>query len=536
MYGAGVLRVRETLRAHWPLMLAGFLYLYVFPYLPELRSPNELCRLYQTRALADFGTIEINSVIMRWGYVGDLSRMGTHLFPSKAPLLSYMAVPVYAVLKLLRGGSDRVPELALVYFARLFCTVLPAIFVLVPLRRFLRAYLEPRIADGALLTYAIGTLAYSYAELFMSHTTCAVLAFLSFFVLWRLQRGEWGQDGDGRWLRGREPWYALAGALAGLAIASEYTVALSIVPLAIYGFVTAKRRLRALVWAVAGILPPGAFLAWYHWRAFGSPFETGYKHLNDPGYQGWHTPGFLGITVPDLQSLGLSFFSPLRGLFMLSPVLLLAIPGIVLAWRKRIARAEMVLAAASLVLYTYFTSSFSYASWGWTTGPRHMTSLVPFLMLPVGVCIASLAKQSMLRGAATSLAALSIVNTGLATNLNYIPDSVSNAVHHLVLPLVERGDLANNLLAFVGVPAPASGVVALVALTGAAVGTIWLWRPEARSLAAMGLSAALAGLLFFAQGLLPSYRSTPADEDAVRFLSARATPQPGHASPPLFGP
>ncbi len=519
-------------------MLAAFLYLYIFPYLPDLRSPNELCRLHQTRALADFGTIEINQVIERRGYVGDLSRVGNctfsparprlaescHLYPSKAPLLSFAAVPVYAVLKVLRGGAERVPELALVYFARLFCTVLPALLILAPLRRFLRAYLEPRIADGSVLVYAVGTLAYSYAELFMSHTTCAVLAFACFYSLWRLQRGEWP-----------EPAYAAAGAFAGLAVASEYTVALSILPLAVYGFVTAKRRLRAVAWSLAGIALPAAFLAWYHWRAFGSPFETGYKHLNDVAYQGWHTPGFLGITVPDPQALGLSFFSPLRGLFTLSPVLMLALPGIVLAWRKRIARAEIALAAASFLLYTYFTSSFSYASWGWTTGPRHMTSLVPFLMLPAGVCVAAARRRWALSGAAASLGALSIVNTGLATNLNYIPDSVSNAVHHLVLPLVARGDLANNLLAFVGVPGPASGAVALVALAGAAGGALWLWRPGERVAHSLGVAVGIGAALFFAQGLLPSPQPTNEDRKAVDFLSARAVPRPGSASPPLFG-
>jgi hypothetical protein len=232
----------------------------------------------------------------------------------------------------------------------------------------------------------------------------------------------------------------------------------------------------------------------------------------------------------------MSFFSPLRGLFTLSPILMLAIPGIVLAWRAKVARREIGVAAASLLLYTYFTSSFSYSSWGWTTGPRHMTSLVPFLILPVALCIAAVRRDWRLWAPAAALGPLSIVNTGLATNLNYIPDSVSNSVHHLVLPLIERGVLSNNVLAILGVPSPPSGAVALVAIAASAVGAIWLWKPDVRRWEAMGASAGLCLALFFAQGLLPSQKPTPADEDAVRFLAQRAVPTPGSASPPLFGP
>ena len=39
-----------------------------------------------------------------------------HYYPSKAPLLSFAAAPVYGALKLLHGD---VPELALMFFARL---------------------------------------------------------------------------------------------------------------------------------------------------------------------------------------------------------------------------------------------------------------------------------------------------------------------------------------------------------------------------------------------------------------------------------
>src|SRR3954469_25459631 len=57
----------------WPILLPAFIYVSLFPYLPDLRSPNELCRLYQTRALVDHRAIEINEILRELGPMGDLS-------------------------------------------------------------------------------------------------------------------------------------------------------------------------------------------------------------------------------------------------------------------------------------------------------------------------------------------------------------------------------------------------------------------------------------------------------------------------------
>src|SRR5438552_15789029 len=84
------------------------LYVLAFPYHPGLRSPNELCRLWQTRALVDFGTLSINPALMAYGPVGDLSVKDGRYYPSKAPLLSFAAVPIYALLAAFSGGGAHV--------------------------------------------------------------------------------------------------------------------------------------------------------------------------------------------------------------------------------------------------------------------------------------------------------------------------------------------------------------------------------------------------------------------------------------------
>jgi len=515
------------------LIVAGVGLFAIFPYVPKTRSPNELCRLAQTRSLWDFHTVEINQVLMQLGPVGDLSRFDTyelgravrHYYPSKAPLLSYAAVPVYAILEAVHGngGLHAVPEMELVFFGRVICTLLPALLVLFPLRKFLEAYLEPQLSAALLVAYALGTVCFPYAELFMSHGLTAVELFLVFYVLWRHRRGEMGTPMA----------FGLAGLLAGISVATEYTAALALPPLAIYGLLTTQKdaRIRAAILGVVGVLPAAIFLGWYHWRCFGSPLETGYKHLNNAGYQHWHVGGFLGIGLPEWNAFWRSYADPLRGLFVVSPFLALALPGLWLMRGKPELKPELWLFAALLALYTYFTSSFAYDSWGWTTGPRHMTPLAAFLLLPVGVaCQRAREKGAIWAGAAGGLLALSIINTGLLTQVNYISDCLRNGLHRLAVPLVLSGHLPNSPLSIIGVPNPWAWLPEALALGGGMALCIWALvrtlKGPVGSLAAVGVCLGL----FLIHSQVPYGPNTECEDVTLRNMGNDFDPQPGQAT------
>jgi hypothetical protein len=552
----------QSIRAQWAILIPAFLYLYIFPYMPLLRSPNEICRSYQTRAIVDHHTIEINDVIRELGPIGDLSCVAIahhpdgsidrkpcpaverdrrfaekHYYPSKAPLISVLAVPVYALLKAFR---QNVPEVPLIFFSRLFCTILPAILVLFPVRRFLRAYVSVPVADGLTVTYALGSLAYSYAELYMSHQTTAVLLFSCFYVLWRTGRREWSSAG-----------YALAGFLAGLSVVSEYTAPLGLVPLAVYAIATApgglKGRSEAILLGILGTLPPAIALGWYHQAAFGSPFASGYKFLNDAAYQGWHTGGFLGVGLPDGKALILSFFSPLRGLFVLSPFLLLAFGGFAPRFWREDRRAELALSVGTFLLYAYFTSSFSYDSWGWTTGPRHLTPLVPFLLLPAALFIdedrtarfawwPATNSRGIRSGVAGALACVSIIMTSFLTFLNYIPDPIANAWTQLALAFPLHGYLPQTLGSLAGVANPWAALPAVVgALATSLLVMATLWAPERRvvgAVASIGTLAIAGGLLSIARPV--TRHDVELNAEMVQLLERAFVPKPGQASPPLW--
>jgi hypothetical protein len=147
-------------------------------------------------------------------------------------------------------------------------------------------------------------------------------------------------------------------------------------------------------------------------------------------------------------------------LFALSPVLLLGFGGLGLLWRKRQlsedARAFVIFTLLLVLGYLYFTASFSYASWGWTTGPRHLTVLVPFLLLPAALVLERF-RDSSLRGLLAGLALASILVTGALTSINYIPDDVSDGVFALFVPLLARGNVFPTMLNPLGLPNPGRG-------------------------------------------------------------------------------
>ena len=487
------------------------MYLLVFPYHPALRSPNELCRLWQARALIEDHTLSVNGPLIRYGYVGDLSKKDNLYYPSKAPLLSFLAAPVYAMIR----GQQAPSDVTQVYWSRLFLLVIPSLLFLVLLRRFLLAYLEPALADPVVWTYALGSMAFGYSEIFMSHQLTAVLNFAAFYCAWSIVRG---QLKPRMWL--------VAGAASGAAVAAEYTAALTVIGIAVYVVVALWKDKVALAKAVGGVVLGAApFLGGlmaYHTICFGHPLESGYKNLNDAGYQHWHVGGFLGIRLPYWDAFAFSLFSPRVGLVFITPWLWVVGFGLK---HLRSERPLFVFTVTVLLLNLYFTSAFDHTSWGWTLGPRHLTPMIPFLMLPVGLALKHLREgPKWLFGAACGACALSLATTGALSVVNYIPDSVSNALFGLALPLFNTGYLPPTLFAAFGASAMLPGALALLGLlAGAALVAFWLLRGEPSAQARFGAAAFAIGFLVLLSAIT---RHDEGDQGGLRQMQTSWLIQP----------
>ncbi len=179
----------------------------------------------------------------------------------------------------------------------------------------------------------------------------------------------------------------VCGAFLGAAIATRTISVLFGAPIAFYVISYTWRRQTVLAkklgeaakqfcLLLAGLAPGLALALGYNSYRFGSMLTTGYA-----GWSQLHKvdlfsnpiwKGMLGLTV-----------SPGKGLFFYCPIVLLSILNYkkFLRWKKELAVAiALLLALYSIVLGKYIAWHGDFA-WG----PRYLTVLLPYLILPLGI-------------------------------------------------------------------------------------------------------------------------------------------------------
>ena len=336
---------------------------------------NQNARFDLTRALVERGSARIDAYAYNTGDRACLgpdgrcvvARAGVdHYYSDKAPGVSWLALPVYALAWSLRDGAADEAFLATSsWLATVFAIGLPSALGVVALWALLGALALPERPRAALcLAYAFGTLAFPYATLLYGHQLAASLALCAFALLAR------GRDDA----EGPAPKVSLAAGLClGGAVAVEYPAALFAGALLVYAATRPWRdRRRALLTLAAGGALPILALAAYHAAHFGGPFTTAYAFSTQP-HRG--AGAFMGMGWPRPEALwGLSF-SPHRGLFFSAPWLLLALPGWALLWRR--ARAETAVCVVVAAGFAWLNVSLLDWEGGWAPGPRYLVPSLP---------------------------------------------------------------------------------------------------------------------------------------------------------------
>lgn len=439
-----------------------------FPYFEKLGSPNEMSRLYLTRAVVDDGSFSLDGPVARHGHITDLARSSGRLYSDKAPGIGLLGVPVYLAAKLLAGWrAEAVSNALLLRLLRLVLAALPTALIVVLLFSLLERLLVERSLRLWLCTvYALGSVAYPYGVMLFGHQAAALCAVFAFGLLSRPVPPR---------ARG---WFLVGLALAG-AVFIEYTTVLLVLPLFLLAVWRAREVWRRAAWALAGAALVGGLLAFYHAACFGSPLDTGYAHLLHRSFAAVHQRGLFGLVTPGAGRLADILFSPTRGLFFHSPWLLLAPLGIAAGllrpaasgWRPQ----WFVLAAASL-LYLAFAASLQLAAWGWSLGPRHLAPLLPFWVLGAGrLTCPGVPGRNWTRRLlwVLGLFAAAAVVTPTVVFGGFPPD-FSNPLADFTGPLLLEGCVAPSLGSALGLDAGTAGWL-FVTLVAAAL--VWLlWR------------------------------------------------------------
>ena len=362
----------------------------------------------QVRALAD-GRAEID----RWHWeTQDKAWIDGHFYSVKAPGLAAFTLPAYVGLDA-AGGDGVARDAALnargahhprwtfaqsvrppyetygfsssrarttwhrieagapmVWALTLIAAVIPAV-VLLLLVRWIANRIEPGYGTAAAITLGLGTIVMTFAAEYLSHVIAATLGFGAFALLFRERRGPASLVLVGA-----------AGLAAGIGVSFEYPLALVGAILFFYAVAGPRRVARGAAYAggaVAGALPALLFNLW----ALGSPLRFAYGDAivrsGTTGHAevGLNDDGLFGITVPD-PAAAFELLVASRGVLTLTPVLVMAVVGVVLMRRsEHVAEARVIGAVAAA--YFIYNAGYWLPFGGGTPGPRFLIPALPFL-------------------------------------------------------------------------------------------------------------------------------------------------------------
>lgn len=454
---------------------------YVFP---RWADPNQNSRLNMVVAVVDDGTFQIDKYVAN---TVDYAKVGEHYYSDKAPGAAFVGIPIYFTLKhiietpLLSSVTDRLASsnafastlraegsgvsankiaFAMAQVAISFVvSVLPTAILCALIYLFLACVssaIWPRLAVA--LGYGLLTPAFPYANAIYGHQLAAALLFGAFF----LAASRNTQLGPGRLLS--------IGLLFGAAFVTEYPVALMIVVLGLYVWyrlVSQGHWLRIIWVAVGGIMLAIPWML-YNSAVFGGPLNLGYSHSEL--WTAQHESGFMSLSVPTATALWGITFSPFRGLFLLSPWLLLAIPGLVVWWRRHTYRAEWWAVAGTFVAMFVFNSSSIMWWGGFAIGPRYILPALPFLALPVIFSLITWTRYLWFQLVVSLLYGWSFIAVwGLSLAEQAFPsDSIRNPLIEYALPNWQAGNIARNAGTLLGLEGILSltPLLALLAIAG----------------------------------------------------------------------
>jgi hypothetical protein len=435
------------------LLLASYVYFF-----PRWADWGQNSKLDLTMAIVDQGTFVIDNYYQN---TGDYALYKGHHYSDKAPGCSFLAIPFYAAFEKIVSTSmldplidrlannqamvdtlredgtgllrDKVYFATALYVVAFFVVSLPSALLGYILYQFLGYFIQSRLARAlVVILYGLGTVAFPYAQTFNGRQISAVMTVASFYILFRIKQGE---------LSSRYLW--LVGLLKGCVFIADYPSVFILGALFLYAVSFLRDGRRVLPIILAGI-PPVALMAFYNLSIFETPLPVGYKYSEL--YHDLHSQGLISLTYPKLGALYGLTFSPFRGLFFLSPVLLLAIPGFVYWYHRGVYRAEWWVSLWS-VISTFLFYSSSVMWWGgFAVGPAYLTAMIPYMVFPIAFFLGRHDRSPWVWKLAVGLTTVSIFLVWAETIAGQsFPDLNPNPLFNLSIPALMAGDIARNL-------------------------------------------------------------------------------------------
>jgi len=398
---------------------------------------NQNSRICLTRAIIHHRTFTIDQCRedvgdLKFANTGDWAFYNGHYYSNKAPGLSFIAIPSFAVAEYLSGffflpGSEK-HMLFSVYMSTLCTTVLFSSLLCLLMFHIFNHFFRMNSNMCVLLTlcFGFGTLAFSYSTTFYAHQPSAFCSLLSFVLILHIRHGKVARKGIIS---------LFAGFAAASAVVLEPSTLFILVAVLLYAMSCRESR-RYIIPFLAGCVPAGVVQGFYNVTCFDYPLSLSYQYSNELVM--WQVNGTL-FGIPSPQRLFQLLFSPYRGLFFTSPIFLMALPGSFLFFKNKRWRPELLFCLGVSLFFIIFIAGFHGWHGGWAAGPRYLLPAFPWFFLLTGFSLTRFPKIFKVIGLVSVLINLSITIVG-----NEIPLEVKNPLAEVVLKSLIAGSIAIN--------------------------------------------------------------------------------------------
>lgn len=308
------------------------------------------------------------------GDVAYVSKTG-HFHPNKPPGTSFLGLPAYWITLQIERALGINPDHWWALNVNMWLTTVFSVGLISALGCVLFFRLAREMAGGAsqpallaTVAYAFGTTFFPFATILFDHALTASLFIATLYFL-RLK-----------------PMPVLAGACAGLAVVTNYVAGGAVIAFGLYALLAGGLNWRRAILFSLGGIPMAVLLFGYHWLNFGSPLALA-NDFQNPIFK--DAAGALGMFgMPNPYVVGLLIASPYRGIFLLSPILILGLVGWVIWLREKTWVAEARLGIVVFGFFFFINTTFNGYHAGFSAGPRYLVPGIPFIALATVVAFA----------------------------------------------------------------------------------------------------------------------------------------------------
>jgi len=395
------------------------------------RTAQPASRYALTAALVDHRTVNLD----RYRSVLEIDHavFRGHLRSDKGPGQPVLATPFYAVARMfgappLNAHTPVRRDLMLWWLTLTTATIPFALLCVLAYRR--AAAVSRRDALIATIAMMVGSIALPHAVNLYAHSLSALFGFASYAVV-----------AEPRVMNIRN--LVASGFFVGLAIATEYHLAIVGIVIAIAVLVRARRQIGYFV--LGSALPLGG-LAWYQARAFGVPWHTPFAYY--AGTLGGTTRG--GYSMPSLDGIAATLISN-RGLMIVCPIVVIgAVCAALQCRRQRLRFDDATIGLIIFVAYVGLVAGWSGTRFLEEPGPRYLIPAIPFLVTPLAVQWSRLPRVANLVGLWSAALMIGATSTFLLVAISDTPINaiVNRVAQHRFLPTIWSMAFGNGGVVF----------------------------------------------------------------------------------------